>query len=510
MGDVNDRISGAAGTGHARRLEARLRPGAGVAQLGRVDAAGEAGSVECGALVRIELTLSDGTIAGARRQAYGCPATIACASEVASRVGGMAFLEAAAVSEDEIAAALTLSADRQTSAKLAVEALHGALGSAAAASDELRPPGTPADEEGVLVGMSGGVDSAVAAMVLKKKGLRVVGVTLRLWSDPGSRDGRSCCSPEAVDRARRTAHSLGIPHLTVDASEAFHREVVGYFVEEYGKGRTPNPCTKCNARLRFGLMLEIAERLGLSRIATGHYARLGGSPPGLMRGLDRSKDQSYVLAEVPPEMLRRVVFPLGRMTKMEVKGMASEAGLEAHGVPESQEICFVADDDHKRFLRERLGDRPGMVVDREGRQIGRHSGTYNFTVGQRKGLGIASPAPLYVVGVEVERALVVAGSAEECQVGEVVLEGLVRHRPGSVGPATIQVRSSGPAVPARLPEDERVAEEVPRADQVSILLGEPASGVAPGQTAVMYDGETVVLAGTIRSTVRWADRSRSP
>jgi len=170
----------------------------------------------------------------------------------------------------------------------------------------------------------------------------------------------------------------------------------------------------------------------------------------------------------------------------------------------------VADDDHKRFLRERLGDRPGMVVDREGRQIGRHSGTYNFTVGQRKGLGIASPAPLYVVGVEVERALVVAGSAEECQVGEVVLEGLVRHRPGSVGPATIQVRSSGPAVPARLPEDERVAEEVPRADQVSILLGEPASGVAPGQTAVMYDGETVVLAGTIRSTVRWADRSRSP
>ncbi len=198
--------------------------------------------------------------------------------------------------------------------------------------------------------MSGGVDSAVAAMLLKRQGFRVVGVTLKLWSDPSSRDERSCCSPEAVSRARRTAHSLGIPHLTIDASEAFYREVVGYFVEEYGKGTTPNPCTKCNARLRFGVMLETAARLGLSRIATGHYARLGGSPPGLIRGVDRSKDQSYVLAEVTPETLRRVVFPLGEMNKTEVRAMASEAGLEGHGVPESQEICFVADDDHKRFL----------------------------------------------------------------------------------------------------------------------------------------------------------------
>ncbi len=502
MADMTDERPDKAQAVYSEPIVARLGSGAGVAPLKRVDATGEAGSVDCGALVRIELTLGGGAVQGTRYQAYGCPATIACAGETAARVEGKSFLEAATVSEQAIGEALGLAPGQLTSATLALEALHSALGSAAASIEELHPPGPSVDEGGVLVGMSGGVDSAVAAMLLKHQGYRVVGVTLKLWSDPSSTDERTCCSPEAVRRARRTAHGLGIPHLTVDASEAFYREVVSYFVEQYGKGMTPNPCAKCNARVRIGLMLEIAGRLGLSRIATGHYARLGGSPPTLMRGVDRLKDQSYVLAEVSPEMLRQAVFPVGSMTKTEVKAMASEAGLEGHAVPESQEICFVANDDHRRFLCERLGERPGIIVDGEGRPIGRHSGTYNFTIGQRKGLGIASPVPLYVVAVDAERALVVAGHAEECEVRGVVVEGVVRHRLGTTFSGTVQLRSSGQAVPAHVGGEEGAPGAVLHDDQVSIILDEPVCGVAAGQTAVMYDGDVVTLAGTIRSTAR--------
>ena len=347
------------------------------------------------------------------------------------------------------------------------------------------------DERGVLVGMSGGVDSSVAALILKERGHRVVGVTLRLWTDPASRDERTCCSPEAVHRAKAVAHRLGIPHLIVDAGDSFYGRIVQYFVDEYGEGRTPNPCVKCNSRVRFGLLLNIAHRLGLVRIATGHYARFTGEPPGLARGADRRKDQSYVLAEVNPELLRQAIFPLGEMTKAEVRTMAADAGLEGHSAPESQEICFIPDDDHRRFLLERLGERPGPIVDQEGRQLGRHSGTYNFTIGQRKGLGIASENPLYVVGLAAERREVVVGSVADIGAGKITVGDPVYHRPGVLGRPTVQWRSTGGAVPAHLTDPE------------TIVLEEPATGVSPGQTAVVYDGESVVMAGTIRSTEGW-------
>jgi tRNA-uridine 2-sulfurtransferase len=350
------------------------------------------------------------------------------------------------------------------------------------------------DEQGVLVGMSGGVDSAVAALILRQQGYRVVGVTLRLWSDPSSVDERACCSAEAVDRAKGVAHSLGIPHLLFDARDSFGEQVVRYFVDEYECGRTPNPCMKCNSRLRFALLLDIAHRLGLARVATGHYARLLGEPLGLARATSADKDQSYVLAEVAPEVLRQVVFPLGGMTKPEVRAMAAQAGLECHAAPESQEICFVADDNHRRFLRERLGARPGAIVDLSGRQIGRHTGTYNFTIGQRKGLGIAAEEPLYVVSLVAERQQVVVGSASDIAVGQIAIGGVVRHRPATGVALTVQWRSTGGALPARL------------VDESTVVLEEPATGVSPGQTAVVYEGEAVVLAGTIRSTEAWGER----
>jgi tRNA-specific 2-thiouridylase len=350
----------------------------------------------------------------------------------------------------------------------------------------------------------------VAAMLLKSQGCRVGGVTLRFWGDPSSVDERACCSPEAVRRARRIAHSLGIPHLTVDATDAFYERVVRYFVDQYERGRTPNPCVKCNARVRVGLMLEIARTIGVSQIATGHYARMCGDPPSLARGVDRLKDQSYVLAEVSPRMLSHMTFPLGAMTKDEVRALAAAAGLEGHQVPESQEICFVADDDYKRFLRERLGERPGLIVDAEGRPLGHHSGTYNYTIGQRKGLGIAAPAPLHVVSLDAEKGLVKVGRAEECTVGSVAVEDVVWHRAGSGEPGTVQLRSSGPAIPSHLGKDQRGIEDAGQQALVSLVLEEPAFGVAPGQTAVMYDGDAVRFAGTIGSTGCWGGGGGDP
>ncbi|MFH0917452.1 MAG: tRNA 2-thiouridine(34) synthase MnmA [bacterium] len=494
------------GAAYGERVAERLRSCVGAGRLEAADAVGEAGSAACRALVRVELAVGEGTLQEASYQAYGCPATLACASEVTMRAKGASVLQAAAISEREIGAALGLAPSKETSAELAVEALHAALGSAVSSGLELSARDRTADERGVLVGMSGGVDSAVAAMLLQREGYRVVGATLKLWSDPASYDDRSCCSPVTVRRARRVAHGLGIPHLTVDASEAFRSQVVQYFVDEYGVGRTPNPCAKCNARVRLGLMVDLARRLGLTWIATGHYARLTGDPPFLTRGVDPGKDQSYVLAEVTPDILRRAIFPLGGMTKVEVRALAAQAGLEGHAAPESQEICFVPDDDHRRFLRERLGERPGSIVDRDGRVVGRHSGTYNFTIGQRKGLGIAAPEPRYVVAVDAGRCQVTIGEASESAVGTVRVGHLTRHRPGPIARGYVQLRSAGEAVPAHLGNGGAAEAASSPGSEVPIALEEAARGVAPGQTAVLYDGEVVVLAGTIMSTARWNDQ----
>lgn len=362
-----------------------------------------------------------------------------------------------------------------------------------ATSSGARGPGHPGPRVsgGVLVGMSGGVDSSVAALLLKRAGYRVVGVTLHLWSDPFASGERTCCSPEAVQRAKSAANQLGIPHLTVDAREVFSDRVVSYFVQEYGAGRTPNPCAKCNARVRFQFMLELARRLGLERLATGHYARLLGDPPGLARGLDAGKDQSYVLAEVAPELLRDVLFPLGELEKPGVRALAAGAGLAGHSAAESQEICFIPDNDHVRFLAERLGERPGAIINDSGRPLGSHLGTYRFTIGQRKGLGLGQPHPLYVVGVNAVTGEVRVGERRELAVGTVHIEDVVGHRPFGGTPVKAQLRSSGVVVSAHLQGDR------------TIVLEEPAYGVAPGQTAVLYEGENVVLAGTIADTEPW-------
>ena len=477
---------------YGQRVADRLRSAAGAGRLDAPTAVGEAGATACRGLVRLELKVDGGVITDARFQAYGCPATLASASQVVESVSGASLLDAAAVTVDDISSSLSLASEKISSADLAIEALHAALTGVVLRVDQLCPPRSEAGDLGVLVGMSGGVDSAVAALLLKQQGYRVVGATLRLWTDPECDTDGSCCSPESVRRARRVAHSLGIPHLTIDAAEAFRQEVVQYFLGEYEAGRTPNPCAKCNARLRFAVLADVARRSGLDWVATGHYARKVAGQPGLARGKDRAKDQSYVLAEASPQLLGKCLFPLGDMCKQDVRSVAARAGIEGSEQPESQEICFIPDDDYRRFLRSHLGERPGAIVDCNGTVLGHHRGTYNFTIGQRKGLGIAAGQPLFVAGLDADRAEVVVGRSDELAVDEVVVGRLTWHRPPMAGHGLAQFRSSGEAIPGRL--------VLSPPDLVTIVLERPAKAVAPGQTAVFYEEDVVVLAGTIVAT----------
>lgn len=341
---------------------------------------------------------------------------------------------------------------------------------------------------GVAVGLSGGIDSAVAAMLLRDQGHRVVGVFLQLWTDPR----RPTSEPRGADPAHQAAavaEKLGVDHVVVDGSELFASSVTDYFINDYARGRTPNPCVKCNARVKLPLLADTAHRLGLSHIATGHYARRVGDLPLLARGAGLDKDQSYVLAEVPPSILRQLVLPLGEITKEQVRLAAARGGLTDCVSPrESQEICFVPDNDYRAFLRGRLGVRPGEILDQEGRPLGLHGGTYGFTIGQRKGLGIAAREPLYVVAIDGERQTVTVAPASAGLVRTLTLTDVVVHEMPQAEQGLVQVRSCGAPVPARMLASDRIE------------LCSPATGVAPGQTAVYYEGATVLFAGTIAST----------
>src|SRR5918995_1532997 len=255
-----------------------------------------------------------------------------------------------------------------------------------------------ADAERVAVAMSGGVDSAVA---LLRAGPKAIGVTLRLWLDPAGPDSdRACCSPEAVIAARETCHALGLPHVTLDLRAAFRRAVVDPFVASYARGETPNPCGRCNGEFRFDELLAFADRAGAARLSTGHYARIveRDGRKLLARAADPDKDQSYMLAPLDPALLERIEFPLGAQTKAETRSEAGAAGLEAAERRESQEACFLAGDDYRAFLeRQGLGAADGAIVDEAGRELGRHEGVWRYTPGQRRGIGVAAPEPLYAL-----------------------------------------------------------------------------------------------------------------
>lgn len=383
------------------------------------------------------------------------------AEGLARSLAGLTLLEAAAV----------------PGRSLAVDALASALGQVFVAKPE---PGRAA------VAMSGGVDSAVA---LLRAAPNAIGVTLRLWQDPASPDAeRACCSPAAVTAARSACHSLGLPHVTLDLREEFHRVVVQPFAGAYAAGRTPNPCIRCNGAFRFDELLSFASRAGAETLWTGHYARVveRGGKLLVARAQDRRKDQSYMLATLAPESLARVRFPLGGQSKDETRAEAAAAGLAAAGRPESQEACFLGGGDYRDFLeRQGLRSDAGDIVDESGRVVGRHDGYWRFTSGQRKGLRVAAPRPLYVLRTEPSSNSVVVGSKERLAVTRVRTEGAL-HLPVVRGEA--KLRYGAPAVRASVIASKR---------GFSLELDQPAHAVARGQVAVVYADDAVVGAGVI-------------
>ncbi|GAA2184448.1 tRNA 2-thiouridine(34) synthase MnmA [Brooklawnia cerclae] len=351
--------------------------------------------------------------------------------------------------------------------------------------------------------MSGGVDSSVATARLIAAGHEVTGVHLALSRTPlAQRAGsRGCCSLADVHDARRVADRLGIDFYVWDFSERFATDVIDDFLDEYASGRTPNPCLRCNERIKFAALLERGLALGFDAVATGHYARLvrGADGVELWRAADAAKDQSYVLGVLDQQQLAHSLFPLGDSVKADVRAEAAALGLAVADKPDSTDICFIPDGDTAGFLTEKLGTRPGRIVDENGTDLGVHQGTFRYTIGQRRGLNLGIPAvdgrPRYVVDLDPDSGKVVVGGAEALEVGR--LRGIrptwTGGRPDGVWRGLVQVRAHGRAMPASI---EAVA------DGVSIELDEPCRGVAPGQYVICYEADRVVGSAVISATDR--------
>ena len=341
----------------------------------------------------------------------------------------------------------------------------------------------------VVVATSGGVDSAVTALLLKEAGYDTVCVTFRLHD--GEQGSRSCCSPDTVLFARDTAHRMGLPHFTLNLKELFNRRVMQDFVGSYAAGKTPNPCVSCNAHVKFHAASFLADRLGFEHVATGHYARIVRGPT-MRRPLDIRKDQTYVLWPVPKELLSRTIFPLGEYHKEEVRRIAEDRNLAVAYTPESQDICFIPDRNYRGFIRKKVAAKPGEIVDKEGRTLGRHKGVIDFTVGQRRGIGVGAETPLYVTEVRPHRRQVVVGGRKDLEVREI----RVRSPNWFLSPEEaeeVQVRYNSPPVPCEI--------EYADGGEISVRLLKPVIGIAPGQSAVFYKGDRVVGGGVVRQGV---------
>jgi tRNA-specific 2-thiouridylase len=380
----------------------------------------------------------------------------------------------------------------------------------------------------VIVAMSGGVDSSVAAARLLDAGHEVIGVTLHLWDYPEAEGPGShgrCCAPEDQYDARRVADALGFPHFSFDRRELFAREVVAPFVEAYVAGETPSPCTACNRGVKLAELFAIADRLGAPFVATGHYARVvrvaaepgdaRGPIPRLAMGTDRSKDQSYFLYASPREWLDRLVLPLGEATKAEVRAEAVARQLPGATKGESQELCFVGSGAHAyaRFVEERAPGRirPGLVVDEEGRPVGAHAGVHAFTVGQRRGLGVALGRPAFVTRIDPDTATVHVGGGEHLMAGEAGLSDVVLAEGVSLPRrARVRVRYRHEGDDALVTATARPGAEGADGTEASVRFDRPVRAVTRGQIAVFYDGDRVLGGGRIRNVTRASPERTEP
>jgi tRNA-specific 2-thiouridylase len=372
----------------------------------------------------------------------------------------------------------------------------------------------------IVVALSGGVDSSVAAALLKQQGHEVIGMMLRLWSEPGSEAANRCCTPDALAMARRVAAQLGIPFYAVDARQIFRDVVVQYFLDGYAQGITPNPCLACNKYIRWDFMLQRVLALGINYLATGHYARLTHAPRSfdldshlpqssdvaelqhgdgmvkaqLLRGLDPQKDQSYVLSVLTQEQLRHAIFPVGEYTKLQVRQLARDFKLPVAERAESQDLCFLGAEDYRDFLRRYIPEveKPGLIVLRDGQCLGEHHGLASFTIGQRKGLGISSQDPMYVLAKDIAGNRLIVGKVDELG-GQELTAGGVNWVAGDppADPIRVQIKIRYKAVDAWglvTPLDN---------SRVHVRFEAALRDISPGQAVVFYDGDVCLGSGII-------------
>ena len=485
---------------------------------GGVDAADPALAVDgcaggsCGVLARFVLEVDDaGVIRACDARVRGRASAFATASALCEAARGRTVVDAARLGIDTLHSSFReLDSEDRERALVSEDGFHHALGRWVLARMREGGPGTGADRPELapaigdaaarplaVVGMSGGVDSAVALhRIAERAGARAVGATLRLWIDPSAPDPEAaCCSPDSVRRARATCHAAGLPHLSIDLREEFAREVVVPFVTSYATGETPNPCVRCNGRFRLDELVRLADVLGAERVATGHYARIVRRDGAALiaRGVDGTKDQSYMLADVSPATAARLDFPLGEELKPQVRAEAAELGLAQATTPESQEVCFLGGGDYRNFLaRAGAMGTPGDIVDAAGTVLGSHDGVARFTPGQRRGIGIAAESPLYVLDVEPDSGRVVVGTdTTSLERTRVPVTELSWHDPVPPERVHVQVRyrARHGAIPARIVHG--------RGRDAWIELEQSQRAPAPGQVAVLYDDHGVVL-GTAR------------
>jgi tRNA-specific 2-thiouridylase len=445
---------------------------------------GSAGGAACGDLIQFRVEVDSADVVRSGFDAEGCGALIAAGSAVATLADGTKPLEAARVGIADVCSELGgVSAAKIHAVELAVDAFHRALGEAATGLRFSAVRGRK------LVAMSGGVDSAVAAHMSGAEAS--VGVTLELWRDGETDAAASCCSHVAVRRARDMAHSMGLPHFTLDLREEFRAGVVDPWLKGYGSGLTPNPCVQCNGRVRIEPMVDLARSLGAEKLVTGHYARLVSDDPDapghmvLREGCYWEKDQAYALCRVPQHVLDYLEFPLGGLRKDQVRALAAKQSLAAAETPDSQDLCFLAGVGREAFLARHGGlvDNPGRIVDRSGVELGRHRGTHNHTVGQRRGLGIGGGRPLFVIDTDPDSNVVTVGSKDDTLTTEVLLDDIelklpagrvssarLRHH-GPVGEAQLELRENGCGV---------------------LRFSSSIERVAAGQIACLLDGEVII------------------
>lgn len=486
--------------------------GDGFAHAGTGSVDGCAGG-SCGVLAHFLLEIGpDAVIRDCSARVRGRASAFATASALCEAARGRTVLEAAALGLGTLHPSFAAMDDEDRERALVAEdGFHHAIGRwlLARMRDEPDgvgserpdlPPVLAADERpAAIVGMSGGVDSAVALhrMLASSGGRAVAGATLRLWIDPQAPDPEAaCCSPDSVRRARATCHAAGVPHLSIDLRDRFARDVVVPFVADYAAGRTPNPCVRCNGRFRLDELVRLADVLGAPTVATGHYARIveRDGVHLVARGHDRTKDQSYMLGQVEPRTAARLAFPLGEEHKRQVRAEASGLGLVQADAPESQEVCFLGGGDYRQFLA-RAGaiGAPGEIVlaDEDGsgtRTIGRHDGIARFTPGQRRGIGVASHAPLYVLDLDPASGRVLVGHDDAAlRRSRIPVDELVRHVPDDGAQLHVQLRyrARDGAVPARIVSDGDGG--------MALELEEPSRAPAPGQAAILYDSAGAVV-----------------